>query len=153
MESLASTRAWLLSNRELCVEALRIYLGFGLFLKGINFLFSAQGVAAYYQESLDLPFGPYVMVHFIGLVHICGGLLLCIGLLTRVAALFQLPIVFAAVMLVHWPKGLFSMESTLEFALLVLFLLTFFLIYGSGKISVDYALEQRRRELSDYGDK
>jgi len=93
MESLASIRAWLLSNRELCVEALRIYLGFGLFLKGLNFIFSAQGVAAYYQGSLNLPFMSYVMVHFIGMVHICGGLLLCIGLLTRVAALFQLPVV------------------------------------------------------------
>lgn len=151
MESLASMRAWLLSNRELCVEALRIYLGFGLFLKGMSFVFSAQGVAAYYQESLNLPFVSYVMVHFIGLVHICGGLLLCIGLLTRTAALFQMPVLFAAVMLVHLPEGLFSLESTLEFDLLVLFLLTFFLIYGSGKISVDYALEKRRKQLSDYG--
>jgi len=48
-------------------------------------------------------------------------------------------------MLVHWPEGLFSMESTLEFDLLVLFLLTFFLIYGSGKLSVDFALDRRRQ--------
>lgn len=149
MQSLASTRSWLTANRDLCVETLRIYLGFGLFLKGMSFLFGAAGAAEYFKNVVDLPFFPYLTVHVVGMAHICGGILLCIGLLTRAAALVQIPILFGAIMFVHWPAGLFSSEQSLEFTMLVLFLLVFFLIYGSGRISVDYLLSQRRGTYDD----
>jgi putative oxidoreductase len=145
MMQLAPIRAWVLSNRDLCVETLRIYLGFGLFLKGLNFVFAAPELAQYFQESTHMPFVSFLTVHLVGWAHMCGGILLCLGLLTRIAALIQLPILFSAVMFVHWAEGLFSAEQTLEFTLLVLFLLTFFVVYGSGRLSVDYVLEKRSR--------
>jgi len=141
-----ATRAWVLSNRDLCVEALRVYLGFGLFLKGLNFVFTAPELAQFLQDSTHMPFVSFLTVHLVGWAHMCGGILLCLGLLTRIAALVQLPILFSAIMFVHWSEGLFSAEQTLEFTMLVLFLLTFFVIYGSGRLSVDYVLEQRSRQ-------
>ena len=145
MQSLNSTRAWILANRDICVEALRIYLGFALFLKGINFLFGNPEIAEVLKNSTNLPFLSYFSVHIIGMAHVCGGILLAIGLITRAAAISQIPVLIGAILFVHWEKGLFSAEQTLEFTLLVLFLLLVFAIYGSGRISCDYLIDRRRR--------
>jgi putative oxidoreductase len=148
MQSLPSTRTWILANRDLCIEALRIYLGFALFLKGLNFIYAASEVSESFTRSVDFPFSTYAMIHVVGLAHICGGALLALGLLTRVAALIQLPVVFGAILFVTAKQGLFSMEQTLEFTMLVFFLLVLFLVYGSGRLSVDFMLA-RRREVSN----
>lgn len=143
MEIFAGTRSWLESNRDLCIEALRIYLGIGLFLKGIHFLFSNASLNSL-MDSPDIPFFSVIGVHLIGMAHIVGGTLLAMGLLTRIAALIQVPILFGAVLFVHWSSGLFSTEPTLEFTLLVLFLLLMFSIYGPGRLSIDHVLARKR---------
>lgn len=146
MQSLSGTRAWIESNRDLCIEALRIYLGLGLFFKGFYFVYS-DNLSSEFMHLIDLPFFSFLSVHIVGMAHICGGLLLALGLLTRVAALSQIPILFGAVFFVHWQQGLFASEQSLEFTLLVLFLLVIFSIYGWGRLSVDFALEKRRKVL------
>ncbi len=145
MQSFASTKTWIESNRDLCVEALRIYLGFGLFLKGLNFVFSNTMLADLVEHAPGLPFFDFLSLHYIGLAHIFGGGLLMLGLLTRAASIVQIPILFGAVLFVSGPKGLFAMEQTLEFTLLVLFMLIFFAVYGAGRISVDAILAKRQR--------
>ena len=149
MQSLEGTKAWILANRDICVEALRIYLGIGLFLKGLNFVFTNQPLENMMERSIDLPFFEFLSIHFIGLAHIFGGLMLAAGLLTRVAAFIQVPILLGAVLFVAWPQGVFSMTETLEFTVLVLFLLIFFTIYGSGRISVDTVLARKSVERSE----
>jgi hypothetical protein len=52
--------------------------------------------------------------------------------ITRIAILFQIPILIGAVIFVNLPKGFFAVNSELGFSVLVLFLLVFFLFYGSG---------------------
>jgi uncharacterized membrane protein YphA (DoxX/SURF4 family) len=146
MQSLSGTRAWIEANRDLCVEALRIYLGIALFAKGLNFVFNSA-LFSDLAHTIQLPFFSFLSVHVIGMVHVWGGLLLAIGLVTRFAALSQVPILFGAVFFVHWGQGLFSQEQALEFEMLVLFLLVFFSVYGSGRVSVDYAIMKRRRML------
>lgn len=145
MQSLNSTKAWILANRDLCIEALRIYLGSGLFLKGVNFLFTNSEVSNVLMNSTSLPVFSYMSVHIIGLAHLCGGFLIAIGLITRAAAISQLPVLFGAIVFVNWEKGLFSMEQTLEFTMLVFFLLVVFAIYGSGRLSADFLIDKRRR--------
>lgn len=140
MQSLREIRAWVEANRDLCVEALRIYLGVGLIAKGFNFL-SDPTMISDFMRLVEIPFFEFLSAHFIGMAHICGGILLTIGLLSRIAALSQIPILLGAVFFVHWPNGLFSVE--LQFTLLVLFILVIFSIYGGGRLSVDYALLRR----------
>lgn len=144
MQSMAGTRAWIESNRDLCIEALRIYLGIGLLIKGFNFLFGNSIISDLMTNSPSLPFFEFLSLHYIGLAHIFGGALLAVGLLTRAAALVQIPILFGAVLFVSGPQGLFAAEQSLEFTLLVLFLLIIFAIYGPGRISVDSLLARRR---------
>ncbi|HEV8639794.1 MAG TPA: DoxX family protein [Methylomirabilota bacterium] len=82
--------------------------------------------------------------------HFLGGLALIIGFWTTVAALAQVPIMAAAVFLLHWPQGFFMhavMDGTsgraavggYEFALLVLVTTVAIVFTGPGAWSVDGA--------------
>ena len=90
----SDARRWVDEHRDLAFDLIRIYLGIGLFVKGLQFLSDREFLA----RALDSGVGNFRfdfmaagLAHYIPLAHIGGGLLLAIGLLTRVAALFQLP--------------------------------------------------------------
>lgn len=134
---------WLQENKDICIEALRVYLGVALFLKGLQFLLN-QELANEYLNMVNLPFFSYLSVHIVVMVHLAGGFLLAIGLITRIAALIQVPLLFGAMFFVHFQQGLFSREQSLELVMLTLFLLLVFIGYGGGRFSVDYILEKRR---------
>jgi uncharacterized membrane protein YphA (DoxX/SURF4 family) len=78
--------------------------------------------------------------HYVVLAHLCGGFLMAIGLVTRIAALAQVPVLFGAVFFVHLEEGLFSRGQNLEFAILVLFLVSLVFVHGPGRWSVDHYL-------------
>ena len=126
------------------LDVVRIYLGIGLFVKGIQFLVNSDfaGAAQMNNGQMDLMMG--IMSHYIPLAHIAGGALLAAGLITRFAALAQLPILAGAVLFVHLPQGLFTRGQTLEFALLVMFLLVVFMLAGGGPLSLDRYFERKR---------
>lgn len=129
-------------NRLMCVEALRIFLGLALILKAIHFIVRPEQVEAF-MSKVDLPFWSFLSVHLIVIIHLAGGVLLMLGLLTRIAALIQIPFLLGAAFLVHLDQGLFSEQQSLELVILVLFLLCFFVIYGGGVFSLDYAIRSR----------
>lgn len=135
--------AWFKENRDMWIEALRIYLGLGLMLKGLQFIFN-QKLAEEIAGEVGIPFFQFLSMHVVILVHLAGGFLLAIGLLTRVAALIQIPILIGAIFFVHLRQGLFQKSQDLEYVILVLFLLVVFVGYGGGRLSVDYLLERRR---------
>lgn len=128
------------------LDVVRIYLGIGLIVKGIQFLVNSDftGVALMGNGQMDLMMG--IMSHYIPLAHIAGGALLAAGLITRFAALAQLPILVGAVLFVHLPQGLFTRGQTLEFALLVMFLLVIFMLAGGGPLSLDRYFERKRAD-------
>jgi uncharacterized membrane protein YphA (DoxX/SURF4 family) len=134
------------NRAEYFLDIVRMYLGIGLFAKGIQFLVNSDfaGITLMKDGKMDLLAG--VMSHYIPLAHIAGGLLLAAGLITRFAALSQVPILLGAVFLVHMPEGLFTRGQTLEFALLVLFLLGIFMLAGGGPLSLDRYFERKRED-------
>ena len=133
---------WLKENRDIAIEALRIYLGISLLIKGIKFLMDPEQ-ASQYMDLMKIPFFEFLSAHVLAIVHIAGGILLAIGLVTRVAALIQVPILLGAVFFVHLQQGLFSRGQDLEYVILVLVLLLVFTVYGGGVLSVDHVLEKR----------
>jgi len=138
-----SLLSWCKENRDMAVEALRIYLGLGLIIKGVQFI-SDDELAAEFINQTTIPFVEYFSIHIVITVHIAGGVLLALGLITRVAALIQVPILFGAVFFVHLQQGLFTKAQNLEFVILVLFLLLFFTVYGGGRLSLDEVLDRRK---------
>lgn len=124
------------SERHLVLDAIRVYLGAGLFFRGLVLLLTDTGLqqlAGNAAPSLTTSgVALYVMA-----AHLVGGALLTVGLFTRLAALVQWPVLAGAVVVVHWQDGLLSANQSLEFSALVLFLLTLVLLFGGGRWSLD----------------
>jgi uncharacterized membrane protein YphA (DoxX/SURF4 family) len=134
-------RKWAADRSDMWLDLLRIYIGVGLFAKGVSFATTSRD-ALYLGGQDGLSWAQYFAAHYVVPVHIVGGLMLAIGLATRAAAIANIPILLGAVLFVHARQGLFTAAQTLEFALLVLFMLCVFAISGSGRISVDQYIAQ-----------
>lgn len=132
--------AWADSHRELWFDCIRIYVGLGLFARGLLLITNTS--TGYFIDVLQRAGHPWLMtgalLHYVMIAHFVGGALLTIGFLTRVAALLQIPILAGAVFVVHRQDGLFAMGQSLEFSALVLFLLVVYAVAGAGKLSLDY---------------
>ncbi|MFB6247985.1 MAG: DoxX family protein [Salinibacter sp.] len=124
------------SNRHLVLDAIRVYLGAGLFFRGLALLITDTGLQRLAGEAAPSVATTGVAVYVIA-AHLVGGVLLAVGLYTRLAALVQLPILIGAVVLVHWQDGLLSANQSLEFSALVLFLLGLVALFGGGRWSLD----------------
>lgn len=146
MAFLRKMARWAREREEVVVDLVRFYLGIGLFARGVLFITEAQGVASLVDPSnFSLLSG--VVVHYVTFAHLLGGLLLAAGLLTRLSALLQIPILAGALFLVHWQDGLLSVDQSLEFSALVLFLLVVVFIFGPGRWSADYYVFVREPEM------
>lgn len=132
--------AWADAHRDQWLDVVRIYLGLGLFARGL--LLISNTSPGYFVDLLQRSGQSWltsgILMHYVMLAHFVGGLLLTIGFLTRVAALVQVPILAGAVFVVHRNDGLFALGQSLEFSALVLFLLVVFTVTGAGKLSLDY---------------
>jgi uncharacterized membrane protein YphA (DoxX/SURF4 family) len=133
---------WLHHNRDVLWDLVRIYLGFALVLKGFAYMFHLHAFAAQ-MVTEDVPLAGPGLAEMVALTHIAGGLMMAFGLLTRLGAVIQIPSVLGAVLFVHLREGLFTSGQTLEFSLLVLFLLGLVSVVGAGRLSIDYAFSER----------
>lgn len=137
METILKLNRWANAHTNYGIDALRILLGAFLFYKGL-FLFSNSSYEAdRILESMPGLGGNLFLIHYIAMAHVCGGIFIALGLLTRVSALLQLPILLVAVIVN-------SMNASNPTALIesaaCLLLSVFFLIYGSGRHSIDHSL-------------
>ena len=132
---------WLDRHKGDVMEFVRMYLGFVLITKGAYFLSDINKLTELMGMTGAL-YTPLAIAHYIIFAHIVGGIFLVIGLLTRTVVLFQIPVLFGAVFLVHFHEAAFGANSSFEHALMVLVLLIAFAFYGSGRFSADYYLEK-----------
>ncbi len=128
--------------RSVAFDALRIYLGIGLFLRGILFISDAGNFFELVGPDPGVFLRSTVLLHYVALAHIFGGFMMTAGLLTRIAALIQIPILIGATF-VSQQGGLLASSQNLELAALTLFLLVLIFLYGSGKWSSDHFLFKR----------
>ena len=127
---------WAESHQVKSMAFLRIILGLIIFLKGLFFLMNRDALLTMITNStFDLY--AVLLVHLVASAHLMGGILIMIGLITRMAILFQLPILAGAILFVNSKTGFYSMDSELALSVLVFILLLVFLVFGSGKLSVD----------------
>ena len=138
-------KSWLDGRRDYMFDLMRIYLGVGLFVKGIQFLQDDAFLGSLLRSGDDefrFGFMATFLAHYIPLAHIGGGALLAVGLLTRVSVLFQIPILIGAVFFIYGDDGIFTHNQEFQFTSLVLVLLVLILIHGGGRLSVDYLLSK-----------
>lgn len=139
---------WISEHRAVALDLVRIYLGVGLFVRGVLFASQSQGVGSLVDLS-QFSFASAALAHYVTFAHLLGGLLLAAGLLTRLTALIQIPILAGAVFLVHLEQGLLSADQSLEFSALVFFLLVVVFVFGPGEWSADRYVFEREPELQE----
>ena len=139
------TRDWFLARRSWCMDLVRIYLGLGLFAKGISFMVHRDELVRTMLDH-DIIWSGAMLAHFVILTHIFGGLLMAVGFATRVGALVQIPTLIGATFFVNWSGGLWGFAEELRFSALVLFLLLMFVWYGDGPLSIEGRLEPAEGE-------
>ena len=147
MNTLTKIEHWADSHHPNWIDIIRIALGLTILFKGILFI-SNIGALLQLMERADLLFFHLGIAHYVAFAHLVGGILIAMGLVTRFAIIFQLPILLLAVFLVNVKQGFFTVSNNFEFelSLVVLILLVVFLIYGSGKWSVDNWMKNHPNE-------
>ena len=134
---------WISANRDLVWELVRIYLGFALVIKGFAYMFHHRELALSMAAS-GVPFASPGFAELVAMAHIAGGLMMAFGILTRVGAIIQIPNLIGAVFFVHLKEGLFTQGGSLEFATLVLFLLSIIAVVGAGRLSIDWFFSEHK---------
>ena len=129
------------SHRDLAYSIIRMYLGVALCVRGWSFLSDPAAIT----ELAGAQQVYWWYSYLIG-AHLVGGLMLTFGFLTRLAALLQIPILVVAVFFVHLKQGLMTVGQSLELAIMVLFLLTVYFIFGSGLLALDNYIAEKRTE-------
>ncbi|UKJ06041.1 DoxX family protein [Solitalea lacus] len=117
------------------LDAIRFLLGVFIFIKGITFVSDMKPL----QDLMSLRFSyiPVFIVHYVAFAHLVFGPFIAIGLLTRFSCAVQIPILLGAVFFINMAPGFDIINSELWLSIIVLSLLIFFFISGSGPLSVD----------------
>ncbi|HVU15849.1 MAG TPA: DoxX family protein [Candidatus Didemnitutus sp.] len=139
MEKLRQFVHWAESHPKVWLDCVRIYLGIGLFIRGVLIITNSR--ADFVNDMLSRVGNTWIvtvfLLHYVAVAHLVGGAMLTFGLLTRIAAVVQLPILAGAVIVIHRAEGLMTGGQSLEFSMLVLFLLSVVAVAGAGPLSVD----------------
>jgi uncharacterized membrane protein YphA (DoxX/SURF4 family) len=140
-----SKKAWW-QDPSVGLDLIRVYLGIGLMVRGALFISQPEILLDFLKRSHSW-FVPLALSQYVVAAHLCGGILLALGLGTRLAAAVQIPPLLGAVLFVHIGEGLLTAGQSLEFAALVLAMLSAFSVFGSGRLSLDSWLARRNAEL------
>lgn len=138
MNILHSIERWGDAHHPKWLDFIRILLGIFLFLKGVEFINNMERLTALMERSEFLgSISLGILAHYIVFAHLVGGALIAFGLLTRIAALVQIPVLLGAIIFINSDLGIFTPHAELWMSILILGMLIFFLVAGSGPISVD----------------
>ena len=133
MDSIKDLLTKLNQNQQLPYALIRIFLGVALLIRGV-IIFSNPNAIIEVIDQDQL----FIWYAYIAIAHMIGGILIAVGFFTRIGALIQTPILFSAVFMFHAKGGLMMGGQSLELAVIVLFLLCIYFVFGPGKYSVNY---------------
>jgi putative oxidoreductase len=137
MNQLDKGLEWARTNKDAFIDAVRVYLGVGLIVKGAYFLAEQDYFMGLIDQSGMIPASKAMAWAIVG-IHVVGGLMLTLGLLTRIAAAAQVPILFGAAVFVALPQaGSVEGRQQLEFTALACFLAVLLMVFGTGRFSLD----------------
>jgi putative oxidoreductase len=152
IERISRLYAWLVRAASHCQSVvlllIRLYWGYQFCITGWGKLNNLQGTADFFS-GLGIPF-PTFNAALAGGTECFGGALLLIGLASRLVAL---PLIFT--MIVAYATdgrevllGIFQDSDAFVTATPFLFLLAsvIILVFGPGKISLDYLIERKRMQ-------
>ena len=124
------------------MDALRIYLGIALFIKGIYFITDMNQLESTLGDGLGQ--AQTLIAWSVVFAHIIGGACLVLGFVTRVAAAANAVILFGAVVVAITStavgESLLGTNVNFQFTTFVFFTLVLFIWRGSGPLSLDHLM-------------
>ncbi len=123
------------------LDVVRIALGIIIFAKGVSFISDTDSVARLIERT-HFQLSIWSAVHYVAFAHLVGGIFIALGFSTRIAVVFQLPILIGAVFFVNITNGFSFLNSEFWLSAIVLILLLVFLVIGSGRYSLDNAMNK-----------
>jgi putative oxidoreductase len=132
---------WADDHSDVFADLVRIYLGIGLFIKGLYIVGHQSEMFSMLNAGGNIPFGLTAAAHYVIPVHFVGGVLLALGMAVRPAAIAQIPPLIAAIFYFMLPRftALVEMRESLEFTALVTFLLALIAVFGAGRLAIENA--------------
>lgn len=141
------------NKHPLWITILRIALGIILIWKGINFIQDTtelksmieQTGVGIFSQSAD------ALSYVVSVLSLLCGFFITVGLFTKLSSIVQIPIIIVAIIFVNI-KNIEHNSFELILTIIVLVLLIFFSIKGSGQLSADEyfrrgaALDKRRKD-------
>lgn len=125
------------------MDALRIYLGIALIIKGIHFIMNMVDLEATFGGELGQ--GQTMIAWSVVFAHVVGGASLALGFVTRVGAAVNALILLGAVVVTLTTASdasgsLLGTNVDFQFTSFVFFALVLFIWRGSGPFSLDHLL-------------
>jgi putative oxidoreductase len=151
MTTLQQIRSWSAAHHPSWLVIIRIGLGLILMAKGINFMHDTSILnRLFYGGAEQAQDNTHWLPIIITWANLLGGLLILIGMWTRLMCLLQIPILVGAIIFIAG-RGLIAPDRELPLAILALALSIFFLVEGSGPLSLDTYF-YRNRGRGSHGD-
>lgn len=140
MDTIKTLNKWANSHTYLPLDLVRVALGIFLFIKGIHFMSDTAILMSLFKPLQNMA-GGMIIVHYVAPAHFIGGVLIAFGLLTRWTIIAQIPILIGAILINF--VGEMNTDN-LILAIITLLICSFFLLYGSGKHSLDYYFKMQK---------
>lgn len=122
------------------MDALRIYLGAALMIKGVYFIINMNTLEASLGDGLGQ--GQTLVAWAVVFAHVIGGASLVLGFATRIAAAGNALVLFGAVIVAAIASAdassLLGANVDFQFAALIFFTLLLFIWRGAGPLSLDH---------------
>ena len=133
------------------MDALRIYLGIALVIKGIYYIMNMSELEGTLSEGLGL--GQQLIAWAVVFAHVIGGASLALGFVTRIAAAVNAVVMLGAVIvsLTGTQGSLWGSNLGFQFTLLVCFSLLLLVWRGSGPLSLDHLLRIDEEKQAQVG--
>jgi len=129
---------WLVKLNSIPILMIRLVLAYGFWTTGIVKWNNIDNVAEWFG-NLGIPF-PEFNAYLSVSTEIGGTILLILGLGTRLISVPLMIVVLVAIGTVHLHNGFEASDNGFEIPLYYFIMLFTLLIYGGGKISIDFLL-------------
>lgn len=121
----------------------RAVLVYGFYSPALYKISDFAGTASWF-ESLGIPF-PTLNAYLAGITEFAGVILLTLGLGTRLISFPLIITMIVAIFTVHIDSGFSAAKNGIEIPLYFIFMLITLMVYGPGKLSVDYLIQKRKK--------
>ncbi len=127
--------------RDIPLLFLRLILAYGFYQPAIMKLKNFESTAEWFG-SMNYP-APLLSAYLAGITEGLGVILLVVGLGTRIISIPLIIVMLVAIFTVHLPNGFAAGDNGFEIPLYYLLMLFTLLIFGSGRISIDYLISRK----------